>query len=211
MVDRLQLAEQQIIERDSIISKQKELILKIKKSAQSPNNVLNDVETLEKILLNDEYSLLLQYDVFSARTLVEGYISEGKIINSEVFGSLRHIIMKADKKIINHVLSRIDDIEFEDVFGWKIIHNIVEHIDPDSMEILVERKINLYSKLRTGTTAFGQVFGCSSYPMIKYMLSIVDKTKVDMKNLLRCLKNNENLLLHQERELVLSLEKLLDF
>lgn len=192
LYDELQLAKLQIVELNNIIDS-----IQLKSSPK----ILNDLQTLKTILLNKEYSLLLEYDVFSAKTLVMCYESGGKINYSSSYGSIKEILMIKDKKIINHILGRIDDIEFEDEFGWKLIHNIIEFVDLDSMKILVARGINLYPITRPGNIPYNQICATSSYSMVKYMLSIMDKTKVHAEDMKRKLEHNDKLSRSEKEEL----------
>ena len=65
---------------------------------------------------------------------------------------------------------------------------------------LYARGINLYSKTRSGIVPFDKVCMAGTYPMIKYILSIMDKTKVCTENMLHHLKYNDKLYFSEKNE-----------
>ena len=61
------------------------------------------------------------------------------------------------------------------------------------MKILVARGINLYSKTKLGSNIFNSACMDGSCSIIKYILSIADKTKINTEDMLRVLKDNNKL------------------
>lgn len=180
---QLEESKHQISNLESIIYLQKTTLLKIQNLA-NPMRTLDNLDELKNILVEKNYSLLLQYNKFSSRILFEQYDSNNKVLNSYSFGSISHILINVEEKIINHIMSNLDDIEYVDEDGWKIIHNICINIMPSSLKILVDKGIDLYSESGVAGSPIELYSYNSSYLTLKYLLSIVDKTKINSSKII---------------------------